>query len=94
MALYRLVPLRTPAPANLPVLCLDCSEAAFGWQDGVAIRPELSPQTELGRELYDHRGDTGMWLDWPGEEINLAHDPRYESVVAELHKRVLEYIRL
>ena len=71
------------------------SKAAFvHWQDGVAIRPELAPQTELGRELYDHRGDTGMWLDWPGEEINLAHDPRYESVLAELHTRVLEYIRL
>ena len=53
-----------------------------------------APQTELGRELYDHRGDTGMWLDWPGEEINLAHDPRYESVITDLHKRVLEYIHL
>ena len=60
--------------------------------DKQAIRPQTDGN--LGRELYDHRGDTGMWLDWPGEEINLAHDPRYESVVAELHKRVLEYIRL
>ena len=98
MALHSLVPLRTPSPLPPPiVLCCVFGQykAAFvHWQDGVAIRPELAPQTELGRELYDHRGDTGMWLDWPGEEINLAHDPRYESVVAELHKRVLEYIRL
>src|SRR4051794_36210577 len=26
----------------------------------------------LGRELYDHRGDTGLWLDYPGENKNLV----------------------
>ena len=62
--------------------------------DGETVTPILTPATELGRELYDHSGDRGMWLDWPGEEVNLARDPRYADVVAELHTRVLGYVRL
>ena len=62
--------------------------------DGATVTPILTPATELGRELYDHSGDSGMWLDWPGEEVNLARDPRYANVVEELHTRVLGYIRL
>lgn len=62
--------------------------------DGTAVKPLLSPQTELGRELYTHAGDTGMWLDFPGETINLAGEPQYASVMADLHQRVLDYIQL
>jgi arylsulfatase A-like enzyme len=50
--------------------------------------------SSLGTELYDHRGDTGMWLDFPGEERNLVEDPEHRAVVAELHQKVLDYIQL
>lgn len=48
----------------------------------------------LGRELYDHRGDTGQWLDWPGENVNLVNYTEHADVVAHLHQRLLEYIQL
>ena len=48
----------------------------------------------LGRELYDHRGDTGQWLDWPGENLNLVNRTEFAGVVTELHARVLDYIQL
>eukprot|EP01052_Picozoa_sp_SAG31_P010535 SAG31_NODE_579_length_13948_cov_5.599105_12_plen_207_part_00 len=60
--------------------------------DGVA--PDTSTASELGRELYDHKGDTGMWIDFPGEAVNLVHDPQHASVAAELHQKILDYIRL
>ena len=48
----------------------------------------------MGRELYDHQGDQGLWLDWPGEYTNVATDPANAQLVKQLHGRVLEYIRL
>jgi iduronate 2-sulfatase len=48
----------------------------------------------LGRELYDHRGDTGKYLDWPGENINLVNYSQHAGVVEELHARLLEYIQI
>ena len=62
--------------------------------NGSAVKPDLIPAAELGRELYTHAGDTGMWLDFPGETVNLVARPEYASVVGELHERVLEYITL
>ena len=53
-----------------------------------------SPGSNLGTELYDHRGDTGMWLDFPGEERNLVGDAEHAGVAAVLHQRVLDYIQL
>ncbi len=50
--------------------------------------------SNLGTELYDHRGDTGLWLDFPGEERNLVNDQEHKAVVAELHQKVLDYIQL
>ena len=48
----------------------------------------------LGTELYDHRGDGGKCLDWPGEAVNLAGHSAYADVVAGLHRKLLEYIQL
>jgi iduronate 2-sulfatase len=53
-----------------------------------------SPGSNLGTELYDHRGDSGLWLDFPGEERNLVEDEEHKAVVAELHQKVLDYIQL
>ena len=45
------------------------------WADPAGLR---------GVELYDHRGDNGT--DFGGyENVNLAHDPSYTQVAAELH---------
>ena len=64
--------------------------------DVLNMRPitDGSPGSNLGTELYDHRGDTGMWLDFPGEERNLVEDEEHKAVVAELHQKVLDYIQL
>merc|ERR1712032_746544 len=48
----------------------------------------------LGRELYDHRNDSGKWLDWPGENINLVNRSEHAGVVVTLHKRLLDYIQI
>ncbi|EDQ87636.1 uncharacterized protein MONBRDRAFT_27026 [Monosiga brevicollis MX1] len=48
----------------------------------------------LGRELYDHRGDMGLYLDWPGENINVVDYEEHAEVVAQLHQQLLDYIRL
>lgn len=50
--------------------------------------------TILGRELYDHRGDTGLWLDFPGEVSNLAYHTSHLGISEMLHERVLKYIQL
>ena len=62
--------------------------------DDVAIKPILAPATELGRELYTHAGNAGLWLNWPGENVNLVDDPAHAQLVASLHARVLDYIQL
>lgn len=48
----------------------------------------------LGAELYDHRGDTGMWLDWPGESRNLVNESSLTEVVRQLHEQLVEYVQL
>ena len=48
----------------------------------------------LGRELYDHRGDSGKWLDWPGENVNLVNHTAVASVVERLHEQLVDYIQL
>ena len=62
--------------------------------DGVAVAPLTDGHHSLGRELYDHRGDTGLWMDWPGENINLVNQPEHSALVQELHQAILDYIRL
>ena len=61
----------------------------FGF-DNRAVRANTSHI--IGRELYDHRGDTGMWLDFPGEKVNLASDITFKLVVQQLHSLVLKYV--
>lgn len=51
-------------------------------------------EQSLGRELYDHRGDSGKYLDWSGENVNLVNYTEYTSVVEALHQRVLDYIQI
>ena len=48
----------------------------------------------LGTELYDHRGDSGKWLDWPGENVNLVNHTAYAAVVEGLHEQLLDYIQI
>ena len=48
----------------------------------------------LGRELYEHEHDTGLWLEYPGENVNLVEEPKFEGVVDNLHSQVLDYIQL
>lgn len=60
--------------------------------DPVAIVPLVNHS--LGRELYDHRGDTGLWTDWPGENANLVDRPEHSGLVQELHQAILNYIQL
>ena len=62
--------------------------------DNTSIVPLTAPEHSLGAELYDHRGDSGLWLDWPGENRNLVSAPEHAAIVAELHQRVLDYIQL
>ena len=50
--------------------------------------------SNLGRELYDHREDTCLWLDFPGENRNLVDEPEHEDLVAELHQRVVDFIQI
>ena len=38
----------------------------------------------IGRELYDHHGDTGLWLDFPENE-NVVDQPQHASLVEQLH---------
>ncbi|QGJ68765.1 Iduronate sulfatase [Planctomycetales bacterium 10988] len=59
---------------------------------GYSLRNENYRYTEwlegkAGRELYDHATD-------PEERTNLAEDPSYESVVADLSKQLQGYVRL
>eukprot|EP00039_Didymoeca_costata_P018294 m.332939 g.332939 ORF g.332939 m.332939 type:complete len:389 (-) comp17032_c0_seq1:1642-2808(-) len=56
------------------------------------IVPELD--YILGTELYDHRNDSGLYLDDPGETVNLVNVSAYAPIVQSLHSLVLDYIRL
>lgn len=47
----------------------------------------------IGRELYDHRSDTGK-PDDPSEHVNVVDAGANAAVVARLHGMVLEYIQL
>lgn len=51
-------------------------------------------EESLGRELYDHRNDSGKWLDWPGENVNLVNYSEYSVIVGDLHQKLLDYIQL
>jgi hypothetical protein len=48
----------------------------------------------IGRELYDHRGDSGKYLDWTGENINLVNYTEHADVVIQLHQQLLAYIQI
>ena len=48
----------------------------------------------LGKELYDHRDDSGQWLDWPGESVNLVNYTEYSSIADTLHAKLVAYIQL
>jgi arylsulfatase A-like enzyme len=65
--------------------------AWFGF-DTLRIVPNTSDV--VGTELYDHRGDRCLDLDWEGENVNVATDPSHVELVAGLHQRVLDYIQL
>ena len=43
--------------------------------DNKSIVPLTAPERSLGAELYDHRGDSGLWLDQPGENKNWLTPP-------------------
>lgn len=60
--------------------------------DEVLVQPIID--NIIGRELYDHRGDTGLWIDFPGERVNLVHEKEHDAAVKSLHQRVLDYIQL
>jgi iduronate 2-sulfatase len=62
----------------------------FGF-DGQRVVPRT--HDILGRELYDHRGDSGE-LDWKGEHINVVDEPQHAPLVQRLHQVVLGYIQL
>jgi hypothetical protein len=67
----------------------DNSDAGWGPHFGKVFLNE-----SLGTELYDHRGDTGKWLDWPGENYNLVNETEHASLVEELHGRIVDFIQL
>eukprot|EP00054_Salpingoeca_dolichothecata_P028241 m.212872 g.212872 ORF g.212872 m.212872 type:complete len:180 (+) comp26163_c0_seq12:1300-1839(+) len=48
----------------------------------------------VGRELYTHKGDEGMYLDFQGEHINLVEEEQYQDIVQSLHARILDYIQI
>lgn len=60
--------------------------------DKVNIRPLLDQV--IGRELYSHHGDTGLWLDFAGENVNVVNETANEALVSKLHQQILDYIRL
>jgi hypothetical protein len=39
-------------------------------------------------------GDTGLWLDYPGENTNLVYHSEWQSLVQQLHSLLLDYIQL
>lgn len=45
--------------------------------NNVTLVPEV--HNILGRELYSHVGDTSLWLDFPGENVNLAQEPAHSG---------------
>ena len=57
------------------------------------IVPITNDDGIIGRELYSHVGDPGS-LDWEGEHINVVEDPRHADIIIELHKKLVDYIRL
>ncbi len=46
-----------------------------------------------GLELSSHVGDGGG-ADLPGEKVNVVEEPAYAQIAAELHAKILDYIRL
>ena len=60
----------------------------------ILFAPRVRCARSLGRELYDHRGDSGKWLDWPGENLNLVNHTAHAAVVEDLHNQLLEYIQI
>jgi iduronate 2-sulfatase len=88
-----------PTPLRNETYSMGYSIRVDGWRytswfgfDRARIIPNTSDI--LGRELYDHRGDSGLDIDWPGENTNLVSDPAHTGLVASLHQRVLDYIQL
>ena len=62
--------------------------------DKVRLVPITEDAGIIGRELYSHRGDTGLWLDFAGENRNLVDQPEHAELVGALHQRILNYIKL
>merc|ERR1719253_1272154 len=53
--------------------------------DGAGLKAHFGPGTEVARELYDHRADPSFPVDFDSfENENLAEDPQYAGVIAEL----------
>ena len=62
--------------------------------DQERLTPILWLGPTLGVELYDHTEDTGLWLDFPGENVNLAGRPEHKHLQAELHRHIEDYVKL
>lgn len=67
----------------------------FGVRDIGGDQIAIETDHILGRELYDHRLDSGgASFDRDGEHINTVEEVAYESIVERHHALVLGYIRL
>lgn len=66
--------------------------AWFQFNNGTVV-PELTAPL-YGQELYDHRQDSGLWLENPYENVNVVTDPVNKAIVVELHQKVVDHIRL
>ena len=88
-----------PTPARNATNIMGYSVRVDAWRytawfrfDNVTITP-MTHAPLLGRELYDHHGDTGL-LDWKGEHVNVAEEAANADVVETLHAKILDYIQL
>lgn len=88
-----------PTPARNETEIMGYTVRVDGWRytcwfgfDGRRVVPRTNDI--LGRELYDHRGDTGQDLDWAGEHVNVVDEPQHASLVNSLHQQILGYIKL
>ncbi len=61
--------------------------------DRIRLVPRTDSASIIGRELYNHTGDTGLDLNYPSEVENLVDKPNLVGVVERLHAMILNYIR-
>ena len=67
----------------------------FGVRDIGGDQIAIETDRIVGRELYDHRLDTGgASFDRDGENTNLVNEAQYDVVVKRHHVLILGYIKL